>query len=151
MYADIETKVQSKVEYSTKPCLSEIPIISLHVATSKCFTSRSYNYGFRYIFHFKVNYGSPLTGILHRSPRWFYPSLRRSSSSLRHGHEKNYSIVDHQSGGVHVFKLRGIKLFRSGIPYHMSRFLQGIALPSHWMPCWSVFTGAELLYFRRSQ
>ena len=37
------------------------------------------------------------------------------SSSLRHGHEKNYSIVDHQSGGVHVFKLRGIKLFRSGI------------------------------------
>ena len=56
--------------------------------SGKCFTSRSYNYGFRYIFHFKVNYGSPLTGILHRSPRWFYPSLRRSSSSLLLGSGK---------------------------------------------------------------
>ena len=106
---------------------------------------------FWYIFNFKVNYGTPLTVLLHRSPRWFYPSLRRSSSSLRQRHEKNYSIVHHQSGGVDVFKLRRVKLFRSPLPRHMSRFLQGIALPSHWMPCWSVFTGAELLYFRRSQ
>ena len=119
--------------------------------SGKCFTSRSYNHSFWYIFNFKVNYGSPLTLIRTWYPRWFYPSLRRSSSSLRNRHEKNYSIVDHQSGGVHVFKLRGIKLFRSGLPRHMSRFLQGIALPSHRMPCWSVFTGAELLYFRRSQ